>query len=123
MATVTIGTESISAEAECYRTLDAAQAKECAEKKPSKSIELPEGEALRIGVDPEVAETGWALWINGREATNDTFDKTYWSFDNPGLFATSGSTPMRRALPSGSSIDLDGFSSAHSLACAASRVR
>ncbi|KND45654.1 MULTISPECIES: hypothetical protein [Streptomyces] len=98
MATVTIGTESISAEAECYRTLDAAQAKECAEEKPSKSIELPEGKALRIGVDPEVAKTGWALWINGEQATSDTFDKTYWSFENPGLFATQPGQPAQKSL-------------------------
>ncbi|QFQ98285.1 hypothetical protein F9278_21180 [Streptomyces phaeolivaceus] len=98
MATVTIGTDSISSEAACYRTLDAAQARECAQEKPSKSIELPEGKALRIGVDPEVADTGWALWINGEQATSETFDKTYWSFENPGLFAAQPGQTAQKSL-------------------------
>ncbi|UUU33029.1 hypothetical protein JIX56_25905 [Streptomyces sp. CA-210063] len=98
MATVTIGTDSISSEAECYRTLDAAQAKECAQEKPSESIELPEGEVLRIGVDPEVADTGWALWINGEQATSNTFKKTYFSFEDAALFATQPGQTAAKSL-------------------------
>lgn len=98
MATVTIGTDSISAEAACYRTLDAAQAKECAQEKPSKSIELPQGEVLRVGVDPEVSKTGWALWINGEQATSNTFKKTYWSFADAALFATQPGQTAQKSL-------------------------
>ncbi|MDT0572216.1 hypothetical protein RM704_32985 [Streptomyces sp. DSM 3412] len=98
MATVTIGTDSISSEAACYRTLTAEQAKECAQEKPSKSIELAQGETLRIGVDPEVSETGWALWINGEQATNNTFDKTYWAFENADLFATQPGQAAQKSL-------------------------
>ncbi|WNZ10645.1 hypothetical protein [Streptomyces sp. 11x1] len=98
MATVTIGTDSISSEAACYRTLTAEKARECAQKKPSKSIDLPQGETLRIGVDPEVSETGWALWINGEQATNNTFDKTYWSFENADLFATQPGQAAQKSL-------------------------
>jgi hypothetical protein len=98
MATVTIGSDSISAEAECYRTLDAAQARQCAQEKPSESIDLPEGEPLRVGVDPEVAETGWALWINGQQATNDTFDKTYFTFEDAALFAVQPGQTAQKSL-------------------------
>ncbi|MGW0842041.1 hypothetical protein ACWD26_18070 [Streptomyces sp. NPDC002787] len=98
MATVTIGTDSISSEAACYRTLDAAAAKECAEKKPSKSIELAQGEVLRIGVDTEVAKTGWALWINGEQATSNTYKETYWSFEDAALFATQPGQTAQKSL-------------------------
>lgn len=98
MATVTIGTDSISAEAACYRTLDAAGAAECAKEKPSKSIELPSDETLRIGVDPEIADRGWTLWIDGQPALNETFTKTYKSFENPGLFAAQPGQTAQKSL-------------------------
>lgn len=97
MATVTFGTDSVSTEAECYETLNAEQATKCAKEKPSKSIEVPQGETLRIGVDPEIAETGWALWINGEPAT-DTFKKTYWAFQNADLFATQPGQTAQKSL-------------------------
>ncbi|MFJ7043892.1 hypothetical protein CTU88_01020 [Streptomyces sp. JV178] len=97
MATVTFGTESVSTEAECYETLSAEQAAKCAREKPSKSIDVPQGETLRIGVDPEIAETGWALWINGEPAT-DTFKKTYWAFQNADLFATQPGQTAQKSL-------------------------
>ncbi|MBD9700887.1 hypothetical protein [Streptomyces caniscabiei] len=98
MATVTIGTDSISSEAACYRTLTAEQAVECAQEKPSKSVELPDDETLRIGVDPEVADAGWTLWIDGRPVVNETFDKTYKAFPNPGLFATQPGQAAPKSL-------------------------
>lgn len=98
MATVTIGSDSISAEAACYRTLTAAEAVECAKEKPSKSIELPEDEALRIGVDPEIADAGWTLWIDGRQVVSETFDRTYKAFPSPGLFATQPGQTAPKSL-------------------------
>ncbi|MDH6628895.1 hypothetical protein M2271_006730 [Streptomyces sp. LBL] len=88
-ATVTVGGDSVSAEAKCYDdgdNLGREKATKCALKKASDAIEVPQGETLRIGVDPEIADTGWALWINGQQATS-VFKKTYYAFQGVDLFA------------------------------------
>ncbi|MET7450726.1 hypothetical protein ABZT03_02300 [Streptomyces sp. NPDC005574] len=88
-ATVTVGKSSVSAEAACYEdgdNLGKAKATKCALQKSSDSIDVPQSETLRIGVDPKVADTGWALWINGQQVTNP-YKKTYYSFEGVDLFA------------------------------------
>ncbi|MGP4044244.1 hypothetical protein [Streptomyces sp. 2A115] len=89
MATVTIGSTSVSAEAECYEDGDdisREEATKCVGEKASDTISVPQGETLRIGVDPEIADEGWALWINGQQATAP-FKKTYYAFQGVDLFA------------------------------------
>ncbi|MFF7448298.1 MULTISPECIES: hypothetical protein [unclassified Streptomyces] len=88
-ATVTVGKSSVSAEAECYDggdNLGQEKATKCALKKSSDSIDVPQSETLRIGVDPEIADTGWALWINGQQVT-PVYKKTYYSFQGVDLFS------------------------------------
>ncbi|MCZ4510263.1 hypothetical protein O3Q52_19125 [Streptomyces sp. ActVer] len=100
MATVTIGNDSVSTEAECYKDGDnigRAEATKCAVKKASDTISVPQGETLRIGVDPEIADEGWALWINGQRVT-DPFKKTYYSFEGVDLFASQQGQPAPKTL-------------------------
>ncbi|MEV0640236.1 hypothetical protein AB0I77_35940 [Streptomyces sp. NPDC050619] len=88
-ATVTVGSSSVSAEAECYKDgddLGREEATKCAQKTSSDKIDVPQSETLRIGVDPEIADTGWALWINGQQVTS-VYKKTYYSFQGVDLFA------------------------------------
>ena len=88
-ATVTVGKSSVSAEAKCYEDGDdigRAKATKCALEKASETIEVPQGETLRIGVDQKIADTGWALWINGQQVTNP-FKKSYYAFQGVDLFA------------------------------------
>jgi hypothetical protein len=88
-ATVTVGKSSVSTEAECYddgKDIGQEKAAKCARETPSKTIDVPQGETLRIGVDPEIADEGWALWINGQQVTNP-FKKTYYAFEGVDLFA------------------------------------
>lgn len=88
-ATVTVGNNSVSAEAACYddgNAIGRAKATKCALKKGDDTIKVPQSETLRIGVDPEVADTGWALWINGTQVTS-VYKKTYYSFQGVDLFA------------------------------------
>jgi hypothetical protein len=87
--TVTVGKSSVSAEAECYddgKDIGQEKAAKCARETPSETISVPQGETLRIGVDPEIADKGWALWINGQQVTNP-FKKTYYAFEGVDLFA------------------------------------
>ena len=88
-ATVTVGKNSVSAEAACYddgNDIGKAKAAKCARKKSSDSIDVAQSETLRIGVDPEVSDTGWALYINGQQVTN-VYKKSYYSFQGVDLFA------------------------------------
>ncbi|MER6130596.1 hypothetical protein [Streptomyces sp. NPDC001815] len=89
MATVTVGGHSVSTEAECYKDgkdIGKAEAAKCALKKATETISVPQGETLRIGVDPEIADEGWALWLNGQQVTSP-FKKTYYAFEGVDLFA------------------------------------
>jgi len=89
MATVTVGKNSVSSEAECYedgKNLDKADVAKCARRKTSETISVAQGETLRIGVDPEVSDEGWALWLNGQQVTAP-FKKTYYAFEGVDLFA------------------------------------
>jgi hypothetical protein len=88
-ATVTVGSDSVSTEATCYddgKDIGREKATKCAQETPSHTIKVPQSETLRIGVDPEVADTGWALWINGQQVTS-VYKKTYYSFQGVDLFA------------------------------------
>jgi hypothetical protein len=99
-ATVTVGKNSVSAEAACYdngENIGRAEATRCALKKASDSIEVPQGETLRIGVDPEIADTGWALWINGQQVT-PVYKKTYYSFQGVDLFSEQQGQPAPKQL-------------------------
>lgn len=100
MATVTVGNSSVATEAECYKDGDALgreAATECVGKKASDTISVPQGETLRIGVDPEIADEGWALWINGQQAT-PPFKKTYYAFQGVDLFAGQQGQPAPKTL-------------------------
>jgi hypothetical protein len=101
MATVTVGKSSVSAEAECYEEggegIGRAEATKCALEKAEHSISVPQGETLRIGVDPEIADEGWALWINGQQVTSP-FKKTYYAFEGVDLFATQQGQTAQKTL-------------------------
>ncbi|MFG2651148.1 hypothetical protein [Streptomyces sp. NPDC048436] len=95
LATITVGKDSVHSDATCYDDGDdigRAKATKCALKKASKSITLHQGDTLRIGVDPEVAKTGWTLWVNGQQANNPS-KKTYYAFEGIDLFAPQQGQP------------------------------
>lgn len=100
LATVTVGKNSVNSQATCYddgKNLGRAKAVKCALKKASKSISVDQGQVLRIGVDPEVAETGWSMWINGQQVTNVS-KKTYYAFEGIDLFAPQQGQPAPKKL-------------------------
>ncbi|MGH4029586.1 hypothetical protein ACQB60_11695 [Actinomycetota bacterium Odt1-20B] len=100
MATVTIGKNSVNSQATCYddgKDIGRKKAIACALKKASKSISMGQGDTLRIGVDPEVADTGWSLYINGQQVTNPS-KKTYFAFQGVDLFAPQQGQPAPKQL-------------------------
>ncbi|MFG2979692.1 DUF2771 domain-containing protein [Streptomyces sp. NPDC048258] len=95
LATVTVGTSSVSAEAACHdgkESLTMERLQEClTEAKNSKTLEYGRGDTLRLGVDPEVVEDGkkWQAFLDGQQITEPS-ENTYRSFPGADVFATGG---------------------------------
>ncbi|MFC7218748.1 DUF2771 domain-containing protein [Streptomyces polyrhachis] len=68
VAQLTVGDRTVTSEAACYghgEPLAQAKLMKCLTKSDAESITLSPSEELRIGVDPDVADTGWYLLVNG----------------------------------------------------------
>ncbi|MEV7417769.1 DUF2771 domain-containing protein [Streptomyces sp. NPDC089919] len=97
LATVTVGSSSVSAEAKCTKAknepeLTAEKVQNCLSSiKSGKSIEYARGDTLRLGVEPEVVEDGkkWQAVLDGQPITEPS-DNTYRSFPGADVFATGG---------------------------------
>ncbi|MFE1438238.1 DUF2771 domain-containing protein [Streptomyces sp. NPDC058739] len=99
VATVTIGSNSVTSEAVCYNDgdpLDAKALEGCVKNTDDiKSIELGEDETVRFGVDPEIADGRWTILVNGRQFI-DFSDNTYRTLPGSAFFqaqyGTEGNT-------------------------------
>ncbi|WP_263168915.1 DUF2771 domain-containing protein [Streptomyces sp. SCSIO ZS0520] len=81
IATVTVGTDSVHSEAECYNEgdepLSTEQVKSClTASKGIKTIKVHADETVRFGVEPDIADKGWALLLNGQPIT-EPLKRTY----------------------------------------------
>ncbi|MCX4779231.1 DUF2771 domain-containing protein [Streptomyces sp. NBC_01264] len=94
LATVTVGTSSVSTEAACSdaKELTGEKVQECFnDLKHSKNIDYGRGDTLRLGVEPDVVEDGkkWQAVLDGQPITEPS-SNTYRSFPGADLFATGG---------------------------------
>ncbi|MFJ7271176.1 DUF2771 domain-containing protein [Streptomyces sp. NPDC099050] len=94
LATVTVGTSSVSAEAACSdgKELTGEKVQECfGDLKHAKNIDYGRGDTLRLGVEPDVVEDGkkWQAVLDGQPITEPS-SNTYRSFPGADLFATGG---------------------------------
>jgi hypothetical protein len=90
MATVTVGSESVSHEAACHadgKKLATEKLRECLDKDFGDQLTVHDGEKVRVGVDPEIAETGWAVVLNGQPAMSEASKDTYKTFPYDQVFA------------------------------------
>ncbi|MBQ0998969.1 DUF2771 domain-containing protein [Streptomyces nigra] len=80
LATVTVGTSSVHSEATCGgesgETVKTADLPKCLKGKDIKTITVDPDETVRFGVDPEIADEGWTILMNGQPLT-DSSTKTY----------------------------------------------
>ncbi|ODA75633.1 hypothetical protein APS67_000196 [Streptomyces sp. AVP053U2] len=79
MSTLTVGSSSVSSEATCGgegEALKAADLSKCLKDKDVKEITVDPDETVRFGVEPEVADKGWTILMNGQPLT-DSSTKTY----------------------------------------------
>ncbi|GGM03218.1 lipoprotein [Streptomyces fumigatiscleroticus] len=77
LSTITVGSDSVSAEATCGgegKALKTSGLAGCL--KSDKSISVDPDETVRFGVDPEIADKGWTILMNGQPLT-DSSTKTY----------------------------------------------
>ncbi|MEV5985928.1 DUF2771 domain-containing protein [Streptomyces sp. NPDC052051] len=79
MATVTVGTNTVSTQTDCYhdgKAVSAAEATKCLTAKDVQSITVDPDDTVRFGVDPSIADKGWTILLNGQPLT-DSSTKTY----------------------------------------------
>ncbi|NED21155.1 DUF2771 domain-containing protein [Streptomyces sp. SID9913] len=79
LSTITVGSSSVSSEAACGgegEALKASDLTKCLKDKDVKSITVDPDETVRFGVDPDVADNGWTILMNGQPLT-DSSTKTY----------------------------------------------
>ncbi|MER6112031.1 DUF2771 domain-containing protein [Streptomyces hirsutus] len=79
ISTLTVGSSSVSSEATCGghgEALKASDVTKCLRDKSVKEITVDPDETVRFGVDPEIADKGWTILMNGQPLT-DSSTKTY----------------------------------------------
>ncbi|MFC3573086.1 DUF2771 domain-containing protein [Streptomyces yaanensis] len=79
LATITVGTNTVSSQTDCYNDGNAvatAELAKCLKSKDIKSIKVDPDETVRFGVDPSIADKGWTILMNGQPLT-DASNKTY----------------------------------------------
>ena len=99
MATITVGTNSVSTQTDCYndgKTVSTSKLAKCLASKDVKSITVDTDETVRFGVDPSIADQGWMILLNNQPIT-DSSNKTYRTipgsvFFNPQYGASGNST-------------------------------
>ncbi|MEV5154818.1 DUF2771 domain-containing protein [Streptomyces werraensis] len=80
MATVTVGSDSVSAEATCGgegKALTTAALNECLRDKDIDEIKVDPTETVRFGVDPEIADHSWTILLNGQPLVEPMKNNTY----------------------------------------------
>ena len=79
LATITVGTNSVSSQTDCYndgKEVPSADLAKCLKSKDIKSIKVDPDETVRFGVDPAIADKGWTILMNGQPLTESS-TKTY----------------------------------------------
>jgi hypothetical protein len=107
LATVTVGTRSVTAEAvsKCYahgRKLPTTIFQACLAAAPKHQLTVGLGDKVRVGVDPKLAKKGWLVAGAGNtlKTPEPLKDKTYWTLDSTSLFEeqdpqTGQSVPLK----------------------------
>ncbi|GGX84481.1 DUF2771 domain-containing protein [Streptomyces hiroshimensis] len=88
LATVTVGSTTVTTEAACYeegqKLTESALAK-CLADESVKTVKVQPGDKVRVGVDPKMADQNWFVVSNGQRQTSQ-LKQTYTSLDGEQLF-------------------------------------
>ncbi len=91
LATVTVGTNSVSTEAACYndgKPLSQPDFLKCLAKTPDTTMKVKANDRLHIGVDPAIAKKGWIL-AQGATPKTERITDTYRTYNAGQLFVDS----------------------------------
>ncbi|WP_149179278.1 DUF2771 domain-containing protein [Streptomyces sp. TRM49041] len=90
-ATVTVGSDSYHTEAadSCYDEggLKESRVQECLSAKGGKAVEVSVDDRIRFGVDPEIADHGWTIFLDGERAEQEPYKNTYRTIAASAFFA------------------------------------
>ncbi|MEV5092025.1 DUF2771 domain-containing protein [Streptomyces griseoincarnatus] len=89
MATVTVGSDSVSSEATCGgegKALTTEALNKCLQDKDIDEIEVDPLETVRFGVDPEIADNSWTILLNGQPLVDSMKNNTYQSIPGSVFF-------------------------------------
>jgi hypothetical protein len=96
--TLNASTKSLETAGDCFGHgdgLSAAQARDCLiDTDNVRSFTTEVGDTFRVGVDPDVAEQGWVLLVNGNPMAIERSHTTYRSFQTDELYAASEAQPV-----------------------------
>ncbi len=90
LATVTVGSTTITTEAACYdegEALANEKVAACLKENAGKTVKASMEDKLRFGVDPKIADEGWTIFINGQPAEQEPNKKTYRTIPASAFFA------------------------------------
>ncbi|WP_418957715.1 DUF2771 domain-containing protein [Streptomyces tritici] len=93
LATVTVGTDSVHTEATCYndgKAIKESLVQGCLNKKATTSISVSGDDKIRFGVDPEIADHGWTIFLGGQQAEPEPYKKTYRTIPASAFFSAQG---------------------------------
>ncbi|MGW1077769.1 hypothetical protein [Streptomyces sp. NPDC002537] len=89
LATVTVGSDTVTTEATCFnedKALDQAGLEKClGDDKSAKTIKVKPGDKVHVGVEPKIADEGWFV-VSGKQQRNGRTKQTYATFDGEQLF-------------------------------------
>ncbi|WBB58577.1 hypothetical protein O7599_23480 [Streptomyces sp. WMMC500] len=80
LAQITVGDRTASAEAQCYddgENIPEAEIETCVSERAESSITADVGDRVRIGVEPDIADDGWVLFVDGRLVKPQPSKHTY----------------------------------------------
>ncbi|MEV4435549.1 DUF2771 domain-containing protein [Streptomyces sp. NPDC049555] len=90
LATVTVGSTTITAEAACYNDGEAIANDKvlgCMKGDSGKTVKASMEDKIRFGVDPKIADEGWTIFINNTPAEQEANKKTYRTIPASAFFA------------------------------------
>jgi hypothetical protein len=100
LATVTVGSDSVNTEATCFndgKAVKETDMQPCLNKKAEKTIEVAVDDKIRFGVDPEIADHGWTLFINGQPAEQEPYKKSYRTIPASAFFSSQSGAATDKA--------------------------
>ncbi|MBT2387373.1 DUF2771 family protein [Streptomyces sp. ISL-11] len=97
LATVTVGSTTVTAEAACYdegKDLGEAALDKCVKEGSPKTIKVKPGDKVRVGVEPKIADSGWIVLTSGPQQRSNQSKQTYVSLDGQRLFVNQSGTQI-----------------------------